>query len=148
MSHLNVRTRYTIISTFLILALIITVTTIYLLQIPQYAHARPVQPGFNHFLSTHYDGDGQYEDNNPTPLLSGPEQQLYDDRAYPQHFVSYDQAIGAYNAFQSLSRHPFVTQGQSWQIIGPRTANTPTPVTDYGRGTTVSGGVTDVAGAK
>ena len=145
MSHLNVRTRYTIISTFLILALIITVTTSYLLQIPQYAHARPVQTGFNHFLSTHYNDDGQYDDNNPTPLLSGPEQQLYDDRAYPQHFVSYDQAIGAYNAFQSLSRHPFVTQGQSWQLIGPRTGNTPAPVTYSGRGTTVSGRVTAIA---
>src|SRR2546430_1443261 len=145
MSHLNVRTRYTIISTFLIFVLIITVTTSYLLQIPQHAHAQPVQAGFNHFLSTHYDDDGQYEDNNPTPLLSGPEQQLYDDRAYPQHFVSYDQAIGAYNAFQSLSRHPFVTQGQSWQLIGPRTGNTPAPVTYSGRGTTVSGRVTAIA---
>ena len=145
MSHLNVRTRYTIISTFLIFVLIITVTTSYLLQIPQYAHARPVQTGFNHFLSTHYNDDGQYDDNNSTPLLSGPEQQLYDDRAYPQHFVSYDQAIGAYNAFQSLSRHPFVTQGQSWQLIGPRTGNTPAPVTYSGRSTTVSGRVTAIA---
>src|SRR5712691_7636208 len=145
MSHLNVRTRYTIISTFLIFVLIITVTTSYLLQIPQHAHARPVQTGFNHFLSTHYNNDGQYDDNNPTPLLSGPEQQLYDDRAYPQHFVSYDQTIGAYNAFQSLSRHPFVTQGQSWQLIGPRTGNTPAPFTYSGRGTTVSGRVTAIA---
>src|SRR5256885_4602477 len=68
MSHFNVRTRYTIISTFLIFVLIITVTTSYLLQIPQSAHARPVQAGFNHFLSTHYDDDGQYDDNN---LLAG-----------------------------------------------------------------------------
>src|SRR5437667_11706114 len=65
MSHLGVRTRYTIISTFLISVLIITVTTSYLLQISQHAHAQPVQPMFNHFLSTHYDDDGQYDDNNP-----------------------------------------------------------------------------------
>src|SRR5437764_5464763 len=110
MSRLTVRTRYTIISTFLISMLIITVTTSYLLQIQQHAHAQPVQPGFNHFLSTHYNDDGQYDDNS---LLSGPEQELYDNRAYPQNFVSYNQAVGAYNAFQSVSRQPFVTQGQS-----------------------------------
>ena len=144
MSRLTVRTRYTIISTFLISMLIITVTTSYLLQIPQHAHAQPVQPGFNHFLSTHYNDDGQYDDNSG-PLLSGPEQELYDDRAYPQDFVSYNQAIGAYNAFQSVSWQPRVTQGQSWRLIGPRTGNTPAPVTYSGRATTVSGRVTAIA---
>src|SRR6266516_298103 len=145
MSRLTVRTRYTIISTFLIFALIITVTTSYLLQVPQHAHAQPVQRSFNHFLSTHYDDDGQYDDNNSTPLLSGPEQELYDDRAYPQRFVSYDQAIGAYSAFQSMSRHPFVTQGQSWRLLGPTTGNAPALVTYSGRATTVSGRVTAIA---
>src|SRR5437763_13664567 len=143
MSRLTVRTRYTIISIFLISMLIITVTTSYLLQNPQHAHAQPVQHGFNHFLSTHYNDDGQYDDNSG-PLLAGPEQELYNDRAYPQNFVSYNQAIGAYNAFQSVSAQPRVTQGQSWRLIGPRTGNTPAPVTYSGRATTVSGRVTTI----
>jgi hypothetical protein len=129
------------ISIFLTFVLIITLITSYL----QHAHAQPVQPRFNHFLSTNYDGDSQYDDNNPMPLISGPEQELYDDRAYPNSFVSYNQAMGAYNAFALVSRHPWVTQGQSWHLVGPKTGNVPAPVTYTGSTTTASGRVTAIA---
>ena len=43
MSHLTTRTRYTLISTSLTFVLIFIIITGYLLQIPQHAHAQPVQ---------------------------------------------------------------------------------------------------------
>ncbi len=133
-------------SAFLICVLIITVITSYLLPKSQHAHANPVQAMFNHFLSTHYNDDGQYDDNSPPgSLVSGPAQEQYDNRAYPYSAVGYNQVIGAYNAFMTVSRHPWATQGQYWQLVGPRTGNVPGPVTYTGRDTTVSGRVTAIA---
>ncbi len=136
------RTRSTFISIFLTSVLIITVITSFVLHV----QAAPVQTHFNHFLSTHYDDDGQYDDNSPPgALLSGPEQELYGDRAYPHKDVTYTQVMEAYQAYQSMARHPWVSQGQSWHLVGPITGTTPAPVTYTGRATTVSGRVTAIA---
>lgn len=105
-------------------------------------HADPVQPHFNHFLSTQYDGDGQYDGN---VMVAGPEQELYGDRAYPNTYVDYNQTIGAYNAFVSVARQANVDAGASWRLVGPVTGNAPAPVTYTGRATTVSGRVTALA---
>ncbi len=133
--------RSTVFSTFVIAALVIGIITNYLL--PRVgAHANPVQPVFNHFLSTHYDDDGMYDDNN-----NGPAQEQYDNRAYPQTTVSYDQVIGSYDAYQSVARHPsvFGASNQYWHLVGPTTGNVPAPVTYTGSATTASGRVTAIA---
>ena len=94
MSHLTLKARYGIISsTFLIAVLIITGIMNYALPTAQQAHADPTQRLFNHFLATHYDDDGQYDDN------SGPAQEQYYDRAYPHSAISSNQSINAYNAW-------------------------------------------------
>ncbi|GAC1614029.1 MAG: exo-alpha-sialidase [Ktedonobacteraceae bacterium] len=148
MSRLTLKNRNTLISIFLVSVLIVTAMTSYLLP----THARPVHPGFNHFLSTQYNGDGQYDDNSPGGLTAaGPAQELYSDRAYPQQNVTYTQTLASYKAFLSLSKHNFATQhsstmqGQSWRFIGPKTPNVPGVVTYTGRTTTVSGRVTAIA---
>src|SRR5205085_2107015 len=128
-------------SLFGIFLICIIVTTVILR-----AHADPVQPQFNHFLSTNYDNDGQYDDNAPPgALVSGAEQELYSDRAYPGAYVTYGQAIQAYNSFQSMARLPMVARGQAWHLVGPVTGNVPGPVTYTGATTTVSGRVTAIA---
>src|SRR3989440_11303697 len=128
-------------SLFGIFLICIIVTTVILR-----AHADPVQPQFNHFLSTNYDNDGQYDDNAPPgALVSGAEQELYSDRAYPGAYVTYGQAIQAYNSFQSMARLPMVARGQVWHLVGPVTGNVPGPVTYTGETTTVSGRVTAIA---
>src|SRR5215470_16391083 len=93
MSRFKLKARSVFISTFFISALIVVVISQRALAQPTAHYALPVQARFNHFLSTNYDGDGQYGDNNPG---SAAEQEQYGDRAYPNNFVSYDQAIGAY----------------------------------------------------
>src|SRR5690242_3299182 len=77
--------------------------------------------------------------------ISGLNQQLYDDSAYPSSTISYDQAIGAYNAFQTVSSRAAGGNGQSWQLIGPTTMKVPAVVTYTGRATTNSGRVTALA---
>src|SRR5947209_9339039 len=139
MSHLTLKARYGIISsTFLIAVLIITGIMNYALPTAQQAHADPTQRLFNHFLATHYNDDGQYDDN------SGPAQEQYYDRTYPHSAISYNQSINAYNAFQAVSRQPMVTQGQSWHLVGPTTGTVPGAVTYTGRGTVVSGRIENV----
>ncbi|TMC90027.1 MAG: hypothetical protein E6J22_13570, partial [Chloroflexi bacterium] len=102
MSRLTLKARYSIIcSAFLAFALIITGIISYTLPAARHAHAAPVQRMFNHFLATHYNDDGQYDDNSgPGSLISGPAQEQYYDRAYPHSAISYNQSINAYNAFQ------------------------------------------------
>ena len=111
MSRFTVRTRYTFMSLFILSVLVMTVISTYLLP----ARALPVQPHFNHFLSTNYDGDSQYDDNNPTPgaLSANLTQEQNGNLAYPYTAVSYDQTIGAYNAYQTLSRqHQWALDGR------------------------------------
>ena len=114
MSRFTVRTRYTFMSIFILSVLVMTVISTYLLP----AHALPVQPHFNHFLSTNYDGDGQYDDNNPTPgvLSANLTQEQNGNLAYPYTAVSYDQTIGAYNAYQ---RCPASINGHGWTRLAP-----------------------------
>src|SRR5437588_12349424 len=86
-------------SLFGIFLICIIVTTVIL-----HAHADPVQPQFNHFLSTNYNNDGQYDDNAPPgAMVSGAEQELYSDCAYAGAYVTYGQAIRRYNSFQSMT---------------------------------------------
>lgn len=144
MSRFTVRTRYTFMSLFILSVLVMTVISTYLLP----ARALPVQPHFNHFLSTNYDGDSQYDDNNPTPgvLSANLTQEQNGNLAYPYTAVSYDQTIGAYNAYQTLSRqHQWALDGRAWHLIGPQTGNVPTQVTYTGSATTASGRVTAIA---
>lgn len=111
------------------------------------AYARPVQPHFNHFLSTHYDDD-QYDDNNPdNNIVDGAAQQAYEDRAYPQQNINYNQVVGSFNAYQNVARDPYAMSGagHSWQLVGPTTTNAPGPVTYTGNATQVSGRVTAIA---
>jgi hypothetical protein len=141
MSRFTPRTRFSFISILLTSVLIIAVITSYVVH----AEATPVQSHFNHFLSTHYNDDGQYDDNSPPgALLSGPEQERYSDRAYPHQYVTYAQAIGAYQAYQSMARRPWASQGQSWHLVGPVTGNVAAQATYTGRATTVSGRVTAI----
>lgn len=147
MFHFTLRTRYGAISTFFISAIIVMVITSYVLPLPQYAHAQPVQPGFNHFLSTHYDQDSLYGDNTPpVSRTAGAAQEQYDNRAYPASAIDYNQTVGAYQAFQSVASRPAprALQGQSWQLVGPTTGNVPKPVTYTGSATTVSGRITAI----
>src|SRR5690348_15874517 len=49
-------------------------------------------------------------------------QEQYDYRAYPGSFISYDQAIGSFNAYQKVaSSHAAAMnkQGSGWQLVGP-----------------------------
>jgi len=72
MSRFTPRTRFSFISILLTSVLIIAVITSYVVH----AESSPVQSRFNHFLSTNYDGDAQFDDNGPPgALLSGPEQE-------------------------------------------------------------------------
>ncbi|MDQ2906370.1 MAG: hypothetical protein M3Y81_22855 [Chloroflexota bacterium] len=107
------------------------------------AHAVPVHSNYNYFLRTHYADDALYDDNS----APGGAQQQYDDRAYPNKYVTYDQVIGANNAFQTVAKHPFALRqsGQAWQSIGPDTTNVPGVVTYTGHATTISGRITALA---
>src|SRR5215472_16771688 len=147
MSRLTTRTRYTLISTSLTFVLILMVISGYLLQAPQRVHAQPVQRMFNHFLSTHYDDDGQFDDNGSASLTASLAQEQYDDRAYPYAAIDYNQAINAYKAFQSVTLHlsPTALRGHAWHLVGPITGNVPKQVTYTGSTTTASGRVTAIA---
>jgi hypothetical protein len=140
LSHLNLKKRYTIFCILVISTLVIT-SFISIALPAQHVRALPVHPFFNHFLSTHYDGDSQYDDNTP----SGAEQERYDNRAYPRSFVSFDQVLGSYRAFLSVSKHSWALHQRYWYLIGPKTGNDPAQVTYTGAATTVSGRVTTIA---
>ncbi len=137
MSRFSLKTRFAIISGIVLIAVVAQLAI---------AYARPVQPHFNHFLSSHFD-DGGFDDN----LNNGPDalaQQQYDDRAYPHTSISYDQSIGAYSAFQAVAAKPMLSPNlatKSWQLVGPTTGNVPPSSTYTGRSTFASGRVTAIA---
>ena len=144
MFRFTMKTRATFMSLLLLFVLVLTVISTYLLP----AHALPVQLHFNHFLSTNYNGDGQYDDNNPTPgvLSANLTQEQNGNAAYPYTAVSYDQTIGAYNAYSSLSaKHRYGLDDHAWHLMGPTTGNVPTQVTYTGSASTASGRVTAIA---
>src|SRR5579885_2304451 len=141
MTHVRLKSRY--VFALLIAVLIVTLITGYVLPLPWRVHAQPVQPGFNHFLSTHYDDDGQYDDNDPTGSNVF-EAQQYAALAYPATSVSYDQTMRAYQAYLALTRRKSAS-GHSWNLVGPVVGNVPTQVTYTGATTTASGRVTAIA---
>jgi hypothetical protein len=114
---------------------------------PTAALAVPVQPHFNHFLSTHINGDARYDDNNPDNNLA---QQQYSDRAYPNTYIGTTQATNAYNANQALTHHltaNLASNGQqaAWTQVGPTTPNVAAQATYTGRPTVNSGRITSLA---
>src|SRR5713101_700213 len=150
MSRLTARTRHTLISTsltFVLIFMVISSASGYLLQVPQHAHAQPVQLMFNHFLSTHYNDDSQFDDNGPASLAASAAQEQYDDRAYPYGAIDYNQATKAYGAFQSITHrlNPMALRSHTWHLVGPIVGSVPKQVTYTGSTTTVSGRVTAIA---
>ena len=106
----------------------------------------PVQQHFNHFLATHPEdgvddngGDQGAGQNSAAGILA---QQQYANQAYPGTSISYEQAIGAYNAFRNVQNGPAKWSRQSWKLVGPTVGNSATQATYTGRATTVSGRVT------
>lgn len=142
MSHFSLKTRKTVFGSITLILLALTGLLSYVLSQPIHVHAQPVQPHFNHFLSTHYAGDSQYDDNNSG---AGPNAELYGDRAYPNTSVAYPQTIGAYDAFKAVAKRPWGNQQGVWQQVGPVTGNVPPQVTYTGNTTTASGRVTAIA---
>lgn len=149
MARLTKKTRYTLLYSLAVVTLVITVATAYLL--PTRAHANPVQPHYNHFLSTNYDGDGTYDDNQPTP---GPnakvrgtsaEQEQYDNQVLPGKYTTYDQAVKSYNSWAGVSSSVAANSSNAWKQIGPVVGNVPGIVTYTGRPTTNSGRETALA---
>ena len=143
MTQLTLKSRSTLISFFLISVLVVVVIMSYVLPQVMHVHAQPVQPLFNHFLSTHYNDDGQYDDNTPPGASAASMQE--GNTAYPYNAVSYDQTVGAYNAYQTLSQRSYGIAGHAWHLVGPITGNVPTQVTYTGSATTASGRVTAIA---
>ena len=96
---------------------------------------------------THFQKLTQGPGNGPEASneLNGPAQEQYDNLAYPNSTIAYNQTIGAFNAFQTDSSHPNVPHSQYWQQVGPTTGIVPGPNTQNGTPTIVSGRVTAIA---
>ena len=144
MARLTKKTRYSLLYGFAIITLVIAVATAYMHTTGAFADP-PVHPQFNHFLSTNYDGDGAYDDNNPTPgpnaSVSGKsaEQEQYDNQAFPGKYVTYDQAVKSYNSWAGVSSSVAANSSNSWKQYGPVVGTVPGIVTYTGRQTTNSG---------
>jgi len=149
MARLSVKTRYTLMYGLIVATLMIAGIMTYLQ--PFKAYANPVQQNFNHFLSTHFNDDANYDDNNPTPgsnALShraSAERERYDNLAYPGKYVSYNQAMRAYQSWSSVSNTNAPNAYNPWKLVGPVVGNVPGIVTYTGRSTTVSGRETALA---
>src|SRR5438067_5202070 len=115
MSRFTLRTRFTVSSALFVWMLVMAG---YFLP-GGVAYASSVSPQSHHFFST------RVQDRHK---IAGLAQEQYDDRAYPKTIINYQQSIGVYNAFQTVSRRAF-GRHQSWQLIGPRTTKVPAPVT-------------------
>jgi len=79
-----------------------------------------------------------------TDHVSGPEQERYDNRAFPAVHISSARREQAANAFENISRHPHGKR-HGWEEIGPFTPRVPGEATFTGRPTTDSGRVTAFA---
>ena len=149
MAYLTTKMRYTLLYGLVVATLMVAGIVTYLQ--PFNAHANPVQKNFNHFLSTHYNQDGNYDDNNPTPGSSAlnqgaaAEREMYDNQAYPGKYVSYNQAMNAYQSWSGVSNAIAPNLYNSWKQVGPVVGNVPGVVTYTGRPTTVSGRETALA---
>jgi hypothetical protein len=122
------------------------------------AFALPVQPHFNHFLSTHAGQDDAYSDSNPGSPANGGSgaaaiQEAYNNTAYPATSVGYAQTVNAANSYQSVlnrlsaANTNTTAAAQSWQQIGPTVGTVASQVTYTGRATTNSGRVTAIVAA-
>ncbi|GAC1389155.1 MAG: exo-alpha-sialidase [Ktedonobacteraceae bacterium] len=115
------------------------------------AYANPVQPHFNRFLRTNYNADGSYDDNNPIPGTNASKhrasaaREWYDNQAYPGKYVTYDQAVKAYQSWSNVSSNIAADTSNLWKLVGPVVGNVPGIVTYTGRPTTVSGRETALA---
>src|SRR3989442_6727010 len=79
-----------------------------------------------------------------TDHVSGPEQERYDNRAFPAVHISSTRREQAADAFENVSRRPHGKR-HGWEEIGPFTPRVPGEATYTGRPTTDSGRVTAFA---
>ena len=79
-----------------------------------------------------------------TEHVSGPEQEQYDNRAYPAAHISSTRREAARSAFDQVSRRQH-GKLHGWEEIGPFTPSVPAEATYTGRPTTNSGRVTALA---
>jgi len=77
-------------------------------------------------------------------LVEGPNQEQYDNRAFPQTYIAAQQQLAAYLAFQSIGKLPGGKK-TNWQELGPINPLVAGPWTYTGRTTTDSGRVTALA---
>ena len=145
MARLTNKTRYTLLYGLLVTTLLVAGAATYLL--PTKAHANPVQPHFNHFLSTNYNGDAAYDDNNPAGNsgTANANTQQYDNKVYPGKYTTYDQAMKAYQSWAKVSSSADRDGSNIWKQIGPVVGNVPGIVTYTGHPTTNSGRETALA---
>src|SRR5205814_439808 len=71
-------------------------------------------------------------------LVEGPNQEQYDNRAFPQTYIAAQQQLAAYLAFQSIGKLPGGTK-TNWQELGPVNPLVVGPWTYTGRTTTDAG---------
>lgn len=74
----------------------------------------------------------------------GPDQEQFDDRAFPQTDIAAAQQQGASLAFQSVSKLPG-GKTSNWQLVGPVNPTVPGVLTATGRSTATSGRITALA---
>jgi hypothetical protein len=79
-----------------------------------------------------------------TDHVSGPEQEQYDNRAFPAIHISSTRRDRALEAFTSVSRRPHGKR-HGWEEVGPFTPTVAAETTYTGRSTTNSGRVTALA---
>jgi hypothetical protein len=79
-----------------------------------------------------------------TEHASGPEQERYDNRAYPAVHISAARREQARDAFDQLARRQHGKR-HGWEELGPFTPNVPGPLNYTGRSTTTAGRVTALA---
>lgn len=77
----------------------------------------------------------------PRQTASGPEQEQYENRAYPRTYITYDRVNKAKDAELEREQHGG-GKFSGWQEIGPFTPNVPAEATFTGHPTTNSGRVT------
>lgn len=150
MARMVLKNRYVLPTACVVLALLIAFMSMYANLV---AHANPVQPNFNHFLSTHYEQDGNYDDNTlagsnskaatTNHVVYGNREQ-YDNNAYPGQYVTYNQVMQSYQNWQAIAG-TVAANGQAWQQLGPIVPNVPAVVTYTGAATTNSGRMTALA---
>ena len=75
---------------------------------------------------------------------SGPAQEQYDNRAYPEQYITPEVRSQADTASEAVAAR-YAQRVSEWQLVGPRTGTVPGEVTYTGRTTTTAGRVTALA---